>query len=83
MRNVRCMPLALAGEGKKLTVTGIGGGYGLQRRLADLGLIPGACVTVKGGCHPGPLLIEVRGSRLGLGFGVAQKITVKEAENVQ
>jgi hypothetical protein len=25
------------------------------------------------GCHHGPLLIDIRGSRLGLGFGVAQK----------
>jgi ferrous iron transport protein A len=58
-------------------------GFGLQRRLADMGLIPGASVMVMGGCHPGPLLIDIRGSRLGLGFGVAQKIMVKEATNAE
>jgi ferrous iron transport protein A len=73
------MPLSLAGAGKLLTVTGINAGFGLQRRLADMGLIPGTSVTVVSGCHPGPLLIDIRGSRLGLGFGVAQKIMVKEA----
>jgi ferrous iron transport protein A len=75
----RSMPLSLAGAGKKLTVTGINAGWGLQRRLADMGLIPGTTVVVVSGCHPGPLLIDIRGSRLGLGFGVAQKIIVKEA----
>jgi ferrous iron transport protein A len=73
------MPLSLAGTGKPLTVTGIYAGFGLQRRLADMGLIPGTNVMVVSGCHPGPLLIDIRGSRLGLGFGVAQKIMVKEA----
>jgi ferrous iron transport protein A len=77
------MPLSLAGAGKKLTVTGINAGFGLQRRLADMGLIPGTPVMVVNGCHPGPLLVDIRGSRLGLGFGVAQKIMVKEAENAQ
>jgi Fe2+ transport system protein FeoA len=75
----RSMPLAMADAGKILTVTGINAGCGLQRRLADMGLIPGTLVSVVNGCHSGPLLIDIRGSRLGLGFGVAQKIMVKEA----
>jgi ferrous iron transport protein A len=74
------MPLSLAGAGKTLTVTGVTAGWGLRRRLAELGLTPGVSVTVMSGCHPGPLLIDLRGSRLSLGFGVAQKIMVKEAE---
>jgi len=75
------IPLSMAGAGKILLVTGVKGGFGLQRRLADMGLTPGAKVMVLSGCHPGPLLIDIRGSRLGLGFGVAQKIMVKEATN--
>jgi len=74
----RSMPLSLAGAGKLLTVTGVNGGWGLRRRLADMGLTTGAQVMVMSGCHPGPLLIDIRGSRLGLGFGVAQKVMVKE-----
>jgi Fe2+ transport system protein FeoA len=75
----RDMPLSLAGVGRPLTVTGINGGCGLRNRLADMGLTPGAAVRVVGGSHPGPMLIDIRGSRLGLGFGVAQKVLVKEA----
>lgn len=77
------MPLSLAGAGKKLTVTRVNAGFGLQRHLADMGLIPGVDVVVMGGCHPGPLVIDLRGSRLGLGFGVAQKIMVKEDVNAE
>lgn len=77
------MPLSLAGAGKMLTVTRINAGLGLQRRLADMGLVPGTDVRVVNGCHPGPLLIDIRGSRLGLGFGVAQKILVKEVKSDQ
>lgn len=76
---VRDMPLSLAGPGRKLTVSSVHAGFGLQKRLADMGLVPGTTVVVVSGSHPGPLIIEVKGSRLGLGFGVAQKIQVKEA----
>ena len=79
----RNIPSSLADTGKMLTVTAINGRCGLLRRLADMGLTPGAIVTVVSGCHPGPLLIDIRGSRLGLGFGVAQKVMVKEAENAK
>jgi Fe2+ transport system protein FeoA len=75
------MPLSMAGSEKLLTVTDINAGYGLQRRLADMGITPGVNIIVVSGYHPGPLLVDVRGSRLGLGFGVAQRIMVKEAEN--
>jgi ferrous iron transport protein A len=77
------MPLSMAGAGRLLTVTEIIGGAGIKRRLSDLGLTPGVPVIVMSGCHPGPLLIDIRGSRLGLGFGVAHKIMVKEVENEQ
>jgi Fe2+ transport system protein FeoA len=71
----------MATAGKPMAVTGVIGGWGVRRRLADLGLTPGTPVTVVNGCMRGPLLIDVRGTRLGLGFGIAQKIMVKEAEN--
>jgi Fe2+ transport system protein FeoA len=72
------MPLAMASPGKVLTVTGIKAGWGLQRRLADMGLTPGVQIMVMNGQCAGSVLIDLRGSRLGLGRGVAQKISVKE-----
>jgi len=54
------------------------GGYGLVRRLADMGLIPGTEVTVvRNAPFRGPVEVAVRGVSLALGYGVASKVFVK------
>lgn len=55
----------------------IRGGRGLMRRLIDMGLTFGTKVRVLKSGGPGPTLIEVRGTRLALGRGVAMKIMVE------
>jgi Fe2+ transport system protein FeoA len=55
-----------------------GRGWGFQKRLMDLGLTPGTEVTVvKSAPFHGPIEILVRGSRLALGRGMADKIFVE------
>jgi len=70
------MPLAMVRPGELVTVTGVRAGRGLLRRLADMGLISGIQVRVINSRMPGPVLIDLRGSRVALGRGVAQKIMV-------
>ena len=70
------MPLAMARPGELLRVIGVRAGWGLQRRLADMGLTPGVEIRVINSQMPGPVLIDVRGSRVALGRGVAQKVMV-------
>ena len=72
------MPLAMAQSGEVVTVIGVRAGRGLQRRLADMGLTPGVQIRVINSQMPGPVLIDLRGTRLALGRGIAQKIIVKE-----
>ena len=72
------MPLAMVRPGELVTVIGVRAGWGLQRRLADMGLTPGVQIRVINSQMSGPVLIELRGSRVALGRGVAQKIIVKE-----
>ena len=72
------MPLAMVCPGEPVQVVGVRAGHGLQRKLADMGLIPGVIIRVMNGQMPGPVIIDLRGSRLALGHGVAQKILVKE-----
>lgn len=48
-----------------------------MRRLADLGFIPGSVVRVLRSFGSGPLLVEVKGSRVALGRGLAMKILVE------
>lgn len=57
---------------------GRGKGVGFVKRLMDMGLTPGTKVTVvKSAPFHGPLEILVRGSRLALGRGMAERIFVE------
>lgn len=71
------MPLAMVAPGEVVTVVGVRAGWGLTRRLADMGLVPGTTLRVINSQMPGPIIIDLRGSRLVLGYGVAQKIMVE------
>jgi len=71
------MPLSMAGPGQEVRLVGIRGGWGIRRRLADMGLTPGEKVWVVQSGPSGPLLIAVRDSRLALGRGMAHKIMVE------
>ena len=70
------MPLSMASAGETVEVANVRAGWGLQRRLADMGLTPGVRVRVISSGKPGPVVLDVRGSRLALGHGVAGKIMV-------
>ena len=68
--------LSRAKAGETVTVIALRAGWGLQRRLADMGLNPGIKVKVISSGRPGQVVIEVRGSRMALGHGVAAKVLV-------
>lgn len=52
-------------------------GWGFEKRLMDMGFTPGAEVlVVKSAPFHGPLEVLVRGTRLALGRGLAEKIFV-------
>ena len=70
------MPLAMARPGELVTVIGVRAGWGLQRRLADMGLTPGVQIRVINSQMAGPVLIDLRGARVALGRGMAQRIMV-------
>jgi len=71
------MPLAFLPEGTKGIVKSIVGGFGMRRRLYELGFTEGTEVWVIKSGRPGPILVSVRGSRLAIGRGVAMKIFVE------
>jgi len=51
--------------------------WGFQRRLEDMGLTPGTKIMiVKSAPFHGPIEIHVRGSRLAIGRGMAERILV-------
>jgi len=80
------VPLTALRDGETGIVTSIkpgygrgrGRGWGFEKRLMDMGLTPGTRVTVvKSAPFHGPLEILVRGSRLALGRGMAERIFVE------
>jgi DtxR family Mn-dependent transcriptional regulator len=82
----REVPLTVLRDGETGTVSSIktghgkgwGRGWGFEKRLMDMGLTPGTRVTVvKSAPFHGPLEILVRGSRLALGRGMAERIFVE------
>lgn len=65
-------------RGVEAKVISISGGRFASKRLADLGLTPGTKIKVlRKAPFFGPVEIEVRGSKLVLGRGLATKILVK------
>jgi len=70
------MPLAMVSPGEEVILVAVNAGWGLVRRLADMGLYPGVNLRIIRG-HPGPVIVQVGNSRLALGHGMAHKIVVR------
>jgi len=72
------IPLSDMKSGQAGEIVSIETGHRAKRRLEDLGLTPGTEISVrKSAPLGGPIEINVRGSRLAIGRGMASKITVK------
>ena len=71
-------------EGDKCTVVLALGGYGMVRRLAEMGLTPGTELkVVRSAPMHGPIEVSVRGVSLALGQGIARRVLVKPSTNSQ
>jgi Fe2+ transport system protein FeoA len=70
------MSLASIKKGKKVKIVSTDAGDGLRGRLAAMGLVSGVEIEVLRNALHGPLLISIKGSRIMLGRGMAQKIIV-------
>jgi Fe2+ transport system protein FeoA len=69
-------------EGEKGVIVRAVGGFGLVRRLAEMGLTPGVEIKLlRKGSFGGPIEIEVRGVALALGRGVASRVLVKPVKD--
>lgn len=75
-------PLSSARRGDRVQLVRIEAGRRLARRLAELGLTPGVSIQVLH-VNGGPLMIAVRGARLALGRGMAEKIMVKDVADAR
>jgi len=63
-------------SGEKARLVSIEAGRDLSNRLASMGLVSGVEIKVVSNGHPGPFVINVKGSKVMLGRGMANKIMV-------
>jgi Fe2+ transport system protein FeoA len=70
------MPLIMASRGSKVRLVSVNGGKQMNSRLAAMGLLPGVEVEIVSNSPGDPFILDVRGSRLVLGRGMAHKIYV-------
>ena len=70
------VPLSKLGVGEVGVVQQLNGGRGVVSRLAALGFTPDAEVRVMQNFGRGPLIVNVRDTRIALGRGEAGKIQV-------
>ena len=72
------MPLSMVAPGQEVELLAVHGGWGIRRRLAEMGLNPGVKIRVmQSNFWGGPIIVAVRDTRLALGRGMAHKIMVK------
>jgi Fe2+ transport system protein FeoA len=65
-------------EGCKAKIIFIQGGKSAAHRLAEMGLLPGEKITMFHNAGAGSVTIFVKGAKLSIGHGLAEKIKVKE-----
>lgn len=70
--------LALMAPGEMGRITGLTSGPGLVRRLEEIGIRAGQRVSkVSGMPLRGPVVVQVGGTRVALGHGMAKKVAVE------
>ncbi len=72
------MRLSDATPHAKLILSGIEGGEHLERKLTDMGLIPGEEISKLESSGKGPVILFVKGAKIAIGRGMADRIIVKE-----
>lgn len=75
----RQLSLADVETGVSVRISAIQGGRGLVGRLCSMGLVPGTDVQVVGGRRGGPVIVGLRGCRIAIGCGMANKVMVEPA----
>jgi Fe2+ transport system protein FeoA len=73
----KTMPLSSVSAGRKVKLCAIRAGRSFHARLVSLGLLPGTELEVIHNSAWGPFIVSVKGSRIMLGRGMAEKIEVK------
>ena len=79
-KHVVSTPLSSIAAGEHVRLATIHGGRQLRARLAELGLTPGAMVTIVANAGRGPLIVGIKNCRMVFGRGMAHQIAVEHVK---
>ena len=71
------MPLSAVPTGRSVILWGVQAGRRLTARLAAMGFVPGVAVDVLRNDGAGPVVVVLKGMRVMLGRGMANKMSVE------
>lgn len=71
------MPLSAVPTGRSVVLRRIREGHGLVTRLAAMGFVPGVTMEVRQNDQHGPVVVGMKGGRVMLGRGMAEKMAVE------
>jgi ferrous iron transport protein A len=75
------MTLEKVKEGMSAVVKQVHGGHRIRQRLSGLGIhVDDRLKVLRTGFLGGPVLIEIHGTQVGIGHGMAQKVEVEVKE---
>jgi len=77
MEQANLIPLSKIKQGQTVKLVKINAGRGLRMRLASMGILPDVTITVLNNRQLGPFMINVKGTKVMLGRGMADKVLVK------
>jgi ferrous iron transport protein A len=82
IRSIEATPIILAAEDEMVRVVALTGGRQFKNRLNSMGLLPGEPIRIIRNSGSGPLVLEVKGSRLAVGRGEGAKILVNRTDEL-
>ncbi len=71
------MPLRMAQPGETVRLVALHGGHQMRRRLADMGLTLNMPLRLVQRNGHGPVIVDVKGTRLAIGRGMSHHIMVE------
>lgn len=75
-KQIELRPLLAVATGETVRLVSVDACMGLRQRLAAMGVLPESLITVIRSLPHGQIIIKVRGSRIVLGRGMANKVYV-------
>ena len=72
----RLIPLSFLKEGEVGFIHSIRGGLSVRNRMFEMGLVTGEKIRVWRNHNHGPMMIEVKGTQIGIGRGITRKVLI-------